>query len=304
MHNACTVWYYGTCCQLSPSYARAVFIALSSSKLCAVMLSQLYNNIVPAAATAVLFNIATTATYDHTYILLIHAHSTHNKTQTLLIAAREGGVGDIRVKLRGRSVTPKLQLVEELQNGRLNFDPVLLLPTTAAPVTPAAAVSTTAVIEGAVTPVMPEVKPSSQTVFTLRNDSPMALPFQMKVAVTRTVEKQALQGVFVFEPSSGVLETGASLAVQAQFVPGTARDTPFQQDWIVDVPHMPTPIKLSLFGRTVTRQMYATALHDDVQVLEQATTSTATTSSTTAAATSTEQQQQQQQIVLTYAGES
>jgi hypothetical protein len=161
--------------------------------------------------------------------MLVHAHSTHNKTQTLLIAAREGGVGDIRVLLRGRSVTPKLQLVEEFQNGRLKFEPVLLLSTAAATVTPAAAVSATAVTEGAVTPVTPEVKPSSQTVFTLRNDSPMALPFCMKAAVTKTVEKQALQGVFVFEPCIGVIEAGASLAVQAQFVPGTARDTPFQQ---------------------------------------------------------------------------
>jgi hypothetical protein len=112
---------------------------------------------------------------------------------------------------------------------RLKFDPVLLLPAAAATVTPAAAVSSATVTEG-VTPVMPEVKPSSQTVFTLRNDSPMALPFQMKqAAVTKTFEEQALQGVFVFEPSTAVVEVGASLSVQAQFVPGTARDTPYQQ---------------------------------------------------------------------------
>jgi hypothetical protein len=57
----------------------------------------------------------------------------------------------------------------------------------------------------------------------------MALPFQMKAAVTKTVEKELLQGVFVFEPSTGVIEVGTSLTVQAQFVPPTARDTPYQQ---------------------------------------------------------------------------
>jgi hypothetical protein len=69
---------------------------------------------------------------------------------------------------------------------------------------------------------------------------------------------------------------------------------------------MSTPIKLSLFGRTVTRQMYATSLHDDVQLLEQAatsTTATAATATATATTGSTEQQQQQQQIVVRYAGE-
>jgi hypothetical protein len=68
---------------------------------------------------------------------------------------------------------------------------------------------------------------------------------------------------------------------------------------------MPTPIKLSLFGRTVTRQMYATAQHDDVQLLEKARSSTtATTAAGATAATGSTEQQQQQQIVLTYAEES